>query len=195
MPNTSKLYDNGNKPIASAMMKDLEKRSTSKCGETLLGWYSIGRERWGCWKGKLVNKGKAASGTVLISTAAVSVIERPVTLAQLEDRAQQINSQGRKWRAKAYPRWVGKTPSDLARARGQRWLLHSPKPHPMFLARTAQVARHLAASTNTSHVIVNASSNNGKGLQPDASLVSDDDKWYLAGLAAAEAELPKNVDR
>lgn len=191
MPNSTKLYDNGNKPIASAMMKDLEKRSTSKCEETLLGWYSIGRERWGCWKGKLSNKAKASSGTVLISTGSASVIERPVTLAQLERRAQQINSQGRKWKAKAYPRWVGKTPSDMAVIRGQRWLLHStPKPANVFLARGAQVARHLAPIANASHVLVNAT----KGLQPEASLISDDDKWYLAGLAAAEAELPNNVD-
>merc|ERR1719387_1281151 len=81
MPNNTKLYDNGNKPIASAMMKDLEKRSTSKCEETLLGWYSIGRERWGCWKGKLSNKEKAATGTVLISTGSASVTESRLTLA------------------------------------------------------------------------------------------------------------------
>jgi len=193
MPNISKVYNNGDKPIASAMMKDLEKRSTSKCDETLLGWYSIGRERWGCWKGK--RKDKASSGTVLISTASFSVTEKKLTLAQMERRAQQINSQGRKWRARAYPRWVGKTPSDLARIRGQRWLLHSAPRKDVFLARTAQVARHLAPAANaSSHALVNASSNNGKGLQPSASLLSDDDKWYLAGLAAAEAELPAIVD-
>jgi len=200
--NATKVYKNGMKPIASAAMKDLEKRSVSKCGETLLGWYSIGRERWGCWKGKKLEKDKASSkssklpATVLISTDSASIHERPVTLAELESRAQKINSQGRKWRAKAYPRWVGKTPSDLARARGQRWL-HAQNPahhHNSFLARAAQVVRHLAPAANASHVLVNQSTNAGKGLQPAASLISDDDKWYLAGLAQAEAELPKNVD-
>merc|ERR1719375_66504 len=75
--NTSKVYKNGMKPIASAAMKDLEKRSVSKCGETLLGWYSVGREQWGCWKGKRLDKEKAHKGTqtVLISTEFASVHE------------------------------------------------------------------------------------------------------------------------
>merc|ERR1712137_1081292 len=43
-------------------MSDLEKKSVSKCGETILGWYSLGREHWGCWRGS--RRGEKAASTV-----------------------------------------------------------------------------------------------------------------------------------
>jgi len=122
--------------ISTLEMGGLESRSVSKCGETILGWYSLGRERFGCWRGtRHAPAGqKAKPATVLEPLALHAKHKKPMHLsfAEASERVHRINAKG-SYQAKVYDRWLGKTPAQLAEHRGVRWQKHHPE-HLSFLS-------------------------------------------------------------
>lgn len=153
--------------VSVLTMKDLEKKSVSKCEETILGWYSVGREYWGCWRGRR----RAASiprahsqHAVLEPVAARHKKAKPLSFAEADERVRRINDRQDSWRAQVYDRWLGKTPAQLAAHRGVHWLRHQRR-HLSFLA-----VRHEEQEAAASN------------------------KKYLHGLNQALQLLPKSVD-
>merc|ERR1719162_1684267 len=90
---------------AALAMKDVESRSVSKCGETILGWYALGRERWGCWKGTRVASKSAppkSTPAVLQTVAAAHRAKgntKHLSFAQASLRVQRINARQGVWKA------------------------------------------------------------------------------------------------
>jgi cathepsin C len=127
--------------VATMDMASLEAKSVSKCGETILGWYSLGRERWGCWKGtRQVDKSAPPppAPAVLQSVAAAHKAKGKVkhlSFAQASLHVERINARNGKWNARVYNRWLGKTPAELALHRGVRYQRQKPQ-HLSFLSMT-----------------------------------------------------------
>merc|ERR1719398_22320 len=65
--------------VSMMSMNDFESKSVSKCGETILGWYALGRERWGCWRGS--RRGEKPVPAVLESLAAKHKKAKPLSFA------------------------------------------------------------------------------------------------------------------
>lgn len=132
------------KVASEASMKDLESRSVSKCGETILGWYAIGRERWGCWRG--ARQGEKPAPTVMVSVASKHKKAKKLSFAEASSRVHRINTNTRQtWQARVYDRWLGKTPAELAAHRGVRWQKHHTE-HLSFLSLRGRTSNTTAAS-------------------------------------------------
>jgi cathepsin C len=163
-----------NGTVAALSMSDLEKKSVSKCGETILGWYSLGRERWGCWRG--ARRGEKPAPTVMVRVAAKQKHRaKPLSFAEAHERVHRINSRQMTWHARVYDKWVGKTPAQLAAHRGVHWQKHKSE-SVSFLA--------LRRSSNTTAAIAAANA------EKDAFRT----KHYSEGAAEALKSLPKSVD-
>jgi len=158
-------------------MSSLEGKSVSKCGETILGWYALGRERWGCWKGtKQVDKTAPAppAPAVLQSVKAAHKAKGKVkhlSFTQASLTVERINARQGAWKARVYDRWLGKTPAELAVHRGVRWERKRPE-HLSFLA--------LTRTSNSSKF--------------DKELLAYRDSLYWVGAADALKKLPKALD-
>lgn len=152
-----------------------QKKAVSKCGETLLGWYSVGREQWGCWRGK--KRIAAPVRTAVIKTTVMTKAKEggaPLSLRQASERVRRINSRQSKWTAKVYDRWIGKTSAELETQRGLRWHKQHDKHH-SFLALSGQ-------KDNVTDQRVH-----------DEALAKVDQRYY-DGSAEAEKRLPTSVD-
>eukprot|EP00747_Dinoflagellata_sp_TGD_P162189 gnl/TRDRNA2_/TRDRNA2_179517_c0_seq1.p1 gnl/TRDRNA2_/TRDRNA2_179517_c0~~gnl/TRDRNA2_/TRDRNA2_179517_c0_seq1.p1 ORF type:complete len:541 (+),score=133.36 gnl/TRDRNA2_/TRDRNA2_179517_c0_seq1:174-1796(+) len=154
--------------------KDYEKHSVSHCEETILGWYSIGREEYGCWQGKRSDT-KPKTRTVMepVKKKKNARKEQPLSLAQASERVRRINArQGALWQARVYDRWVGKTPAQLAAHRGVHW-------------RRQDISR-LSFLAKPVRTIANISASNVDDIE--------DERRYFADSEEAEKTLPKEVD-
>jgi len=174
------LYEvQGAKPgtVSALSMKDLESKSVSKCGETILGWYSLGRERWGCWRGK--KHGAKPTPTIVESVASKHKKAKPLSFAEAGERVRRINGRQNTWTARVYDKWVGKTPSQLAAHRGLRWHSHRVVPT-SFLSLRGVTSNSTAALTES------------KALEAEKNAFME--KHYTAGAADALKSLPKHVD-
>jgi cathepsin C len=159
--------------VSMLSMKDMESKSVSKCGETILGWYSIGRERWGCWRG--ARRGDKPAPVVLESLAAKHKHAKRLSFAEASERVHRINGRQATWHARIYDRWLGKTPAELAAHRGVRWHKHHSE-HVSFLS--------LRRSSNTTAAMKEAEQQRDDWRQ----------KNYYTDAAGVEKGLPKSVD-
>lgn len=158
-----------------AMGKDMESKSVSKCGETILGWYSLGRERWGCWRGTRL--GEKPKPVVLEKVAAKHKKRVPLSFAEASERVHRINAKTATtgWHAKVYDRWIGKTPEELAAHRGVRWQRHRPRDLSFLSLKRSSNATTAAAEV-------------------DKALEEFRQKHYWEGSADSLKGLPKSVD-
>lgn len=171
----------GNASTVAAMdMGSLEGKSVSKCGETILGWYALGRERWGCWKGtKQVDKSApaqpAAQPAVLQSVQAAHKAQgktKHLSFTQASLKVERINARQGAWKARVYDRWLGKTPAELAVHRGVHYQRQKPE-RMSFL----QSLTRMSNSTKF-----------------DKELATYRDGLYWVGAADALKTLPKALD-
>jgi len=159
--------------VSMMSMKDFESKSVSKCGETILGWYALGRERWGCWRGS--RRGEKPVPAVLESVAAKHKKAKPLSFAMASERVERINVRQGAWRARIYDRWLGKTPAQLAAHRGVRWHKR-PLEH--------QHLSFLSLSRNTTAASALAEKQTEEWRQAH----------YFEGAAEAAKALPKSID-
>lgn len=163
-----------NGAVSALSMKDIESRSVSKCGETILGWYSLGRERWGCWRGKKL--GEKPAPTVMEPVAAKTKHKaKPLSFAAMNERVERINAREVPWKARVYDRWLGKTPAQLAEHRGVRWQKHKMESVSFLALRRTSNTTSAAALLNAEH----------------EAFVT---KHYSEGADDALKSLPKSVD-
>lgn len=163
-----------NVSLLKLSMKDYESRAVSKCGETILGWYSLGRERWGCWRG--TRRGEKPATVIVESVASKHKKAKRLSFAMASERVQRINGHQATWHARVYERWLGKTPAELAAHRGVRWQ-HKHHTEPLsFLS--------MRRASNTTAVAALADKKKEEWVA----------KNYFVGAAEAEKTLPKAVD-
>merc|ERR1719329_1532218 len=152
-----------------------QKKAVSTCDQTILGWYSVGREQWGCWRGQ--RRLTIPVHSAVIKTTVMKQSKEggmPLSLRQASERVRRINARQDQWTARVYHRWFGKTQVELDGQRGLKWHKHKDK-HVSFLALGAS---HDNATEKRLH---------------DEALAAVD-RRYFEGLADAEVRLPKSVD-
>jgi len=151
---------------------NIDKASVSKCDESLLGWYSIGRERWGCWRGK--RRGSSGAGAIVLPVTSKTKTSdhKALSFAEASQHVRRINGRNGLWTAKIYSKWVGKTPAELAVQRGIHSHRHPLAP-PSFLSLGRRSPNATALEAARDHEV---------------------DQLYYNGSAEAERLLPKEVD-
>lgn len=159
-----------------------EKKAVSHCEDTLLGWYSVGREHWGCWRAarRITSPVHQAVIKRTVMTKPLD-LGKPLSFHQAAERVHRINSRAGKWTAKVYNRWLGKTPAELAKHRGLRW-----EKHQVTKARRHSFLEMDMYISDTNSSQVNATQ--------EALLEAEDEKFYLSGLEEARKKLPASVD-
>lgn len=92
-------------------------KNVSQCGATMVGWYNDDRSEWGCYvaikKGHVAPKPTEKVSFVQRSDKEQVVENRVLDREWHQAKVDTLNAQGTTWKAKVYPKWLGKTYREL----------------------------------------------------------------------------------